>query len=244
MKKLLIALCAAGALLAGQAHAAPITATAGVFASGNIQYDDTNGFDGTMFFSVFGPDVMPPAFDQQAQWSLGLAAESFLVVNDADDQTNIIDEITNSETLVDLGTFAMVDQFNSGFGIADYPDVFTAFTSLLTTSTPTIAEVFGAVEAITTADLFTLASNLVNDPQLLGLLTAAANTVTFELIGFDGVNGEVAIGGGAFPMPLGALDIEFGGSAFLQATYEEVNAPALAGLLTLVIGGLLLRRRA
>nr|WP_136252714.1 hypothetical protein [Ningiella ruwaisensis] len=252
MKKWLLAIIAASALISTQAHAIMITSKAGIMVDGSMFHDRDSGFEGTIEFGVFGPVAPPPAFDQVASWSMGVEAGGSLYIEDTDTDplsARVIIDDSNDEAIVfDLGSFAMVDQFTPGSGITDYDDVFSVFAATLMTASPTLEDVFLAVEAITVENLFTLAEGLVGS-ELAGLLGLIAPQLTFSDFQFDGTSGSVFVSSGVIMVPdmtggmdnLGSLDVQFSGTAFLEAQY--VNAPASAALLVLALAGIMLRRR-
>jgi uncharacterized protein (TIGR03382 family) len=131
----------------------------------------------------------------------------------------------------------MIDQFSDP-SIADYSDVFTAFSIALGTASPSLEQLFNAVESITTESLFTLAGGLL-DAQTLGMLQMLAPAIQFSNLQFDGQNGSIDVS--SMSLGLGGLDVSFSGTAFLQAQY--VNAPATVALIGLALAGLVLRRR-
>jgi hypothetical protein len=249
MKKWIIALAASTALLSASANASLLTAQASVTVSdANITLSDT-GFDGAMTVSYSLPDVYP-YFTQTADWTLG--AQGFLSVFDTVNQEQDLDE--SGSIGFDLGSFSMASQVNAG----SYEDAFGLFAMGVGSNTPTLEDVFNAANGVATQDLLPLVSGLLgNDPATMMLLGSVASILTFEIdmnasaalqqadsfvvnIGNLADAQSLAIAQG-LNANLGTLDINFGGTAFLEATF--VSTPAVLSIFALGIAGLLLRRR-
>ncbi len=243
MKKLTAFLATLAMMCSLSSQAALIqTATGSIDFDGSLIYDPTA--DDSDWDSALGTDDwnwlgrmtltpnlvgIPPDFDQVATWDASVGVEFDYAIAGS---TDMLPSFTDSDSgmlatgWLPLGTFAADDIFAPS--ITSYNDVLlTLLTSF--TSTPSLTDIFLAVDAMVLPDLSGMIAGVL-PPTLLTDLTDIANGVYFGISG-----GEILFGSTSGDLILGTttindVNLNFAGSAALRAQYTAVPSPAALSL--------------